>query len=128
MLAKIKYPSKTEIGQLFAFCLTIINTLAIYSIITEMPALVLRLVVWDNIGAVAYSLCFALVETLGVFVLIAVGAILVVSFLKGAYFAITALLLWPTFTWHPMHICRWMREFLLFLSRALGWFILCREL
>ena len=94
-LKQLKLPPKPEIWQLFAFYLSIANSLAVYSIISEMPALVLRLTEWDVVGAVAYSLVFVLVESVVSVAVVTFCAIVIQSFARMTHFKVLAVSLWP---------------------------------
>jgi hypothetical protein len=53
------------------------NSFAFYSIFHEMPSLILRLRAWDIVGSVAYTLMFALFESLVFCVVFSVAATLI---------------------------------------------------
>jgi hypothetical protein len=79
-----------------SFCLSVVNSFAVFSIVKEMPVLILRLRTWDVIGAAAYSITFALVEGLVVFCILTCCAVLMRVITKQRHFILYAVLLWPT--------------------------------
>ncbi|MGC9398899.1 MAG: hypothetical protein ACP5HM_07160 [Anaerolineae bacterium] len=55
---------------MFVIVLSIVNTVAIYSVLWELPSLRMRMYVWDIVGVASYALTFALIESLGLFMLV----------------------------------------------------------
>lgn len=78
------------------FFLSVLNTWAVFSILQEMPSLVMRYNMWNVIGAVAYSLFFALVESIIVFLLTSFSATVLHSLIKPKYIKVFTITLWPT--------------------------------
>jgi hypothetical protein len=62
-----KFPPKAALYPTFAGCATVIHAWAIPSMLQGVPSLMMRLPPADVIGGIAYSLTFALFESLLVF-------------------------------------------------------------
>ena len=58
-----RLPEKRELWRFLSLWLVYANSFALYSVFHEMPSLILRLRVWDIVGSVAYTLMFALFES-----------------------------------------------------------------
>lgn len=89
-------PSRQQAFEFFAFCIFLVQTWAIYSLLREVPSLLLRLDMWDFIGAGAYTFAFALIESLGLFVLFYALAVLLPAPILKDEFIVRALLIFFT--------------------------------
>jgi hypothetical protein len=65
-------PTKKEAWQFFAIWVCLVNSIAVYSLLRESRSLILRFTISDIIGSVAYTLSFALLESVGLFVVLSV--------------------------------------------------------
>ena len=66
----------------------------------EVPAWILRLTIWDLVGVVAYSLVFALVESILVFlVVLLLGIITPTRLIQGKFVALSTVLVFLTSLW-----------------------------
>ena len=99
MLTSLKYkiPSKKETIHSFTACAFPIYIWAIISLLHEIPALILRLSVWDLVGVIAYTISFALVESGIVFcILLTINFTLPPKFFRDKFIAISTLVVFLT--------------------------------
>ena len=60
---KKRLPKKKELFPLFAICALPIHILAIFGVLIEIPAMILRFGIWDIVASASYTLTFALAES-----------------------------------------------------------------
>lgn len=85
--------SKQKAYEFFSFCIFLVQSWAIYSLLREMPSLLLRLNTWDIVGAAAYTFTFALIESLGIFAIFYILAVLLPAPILKDEFIVRALLI-----------------------------------
>lgn len=66
---KERFPARQDWLPIFSVCAFVVHGWAIFSLLREIPSLLLRLGIGDILGAIAYTLTFALVESLLFFAL-----------------------------------------------------------
>jgi hypothetical protein len=95
-----RFPSKRDIALVFVSCVFVVHSWSILALLIEMPALLLRLSVWELIGVIAYAQVLALLESMVVLlVLVLTAAILPSRFLKDRFAAQGSMLVLLTSTW-----------------------------
>jgi hypothetical protein len=108
----------------FAACAFPIHVWAILCLLNEVPAWLMRLSAWELIGATAYTLAFALLETVIVFlILISLGIILPAKVLRDKFVALGSTMVFLGSVWaviaHHGRVPLWSNSRLL-----LTWLIL----
>lgn len=73
---KNRIPSKSELITVFVACMIPVHIWAIFNVLREVPAWILRMSMWEMIGVIAYTQVFALFESLILFILILLAAII----------------------------------------------------
>ncbi|NBD36307.1 MAG: hypothetical protein GVY30_09980 [Chloroflexi bacterium] len=91
--AQSRLPSKQKAYEFFSFCIFLVQTWAIYSLLREMPSLLLRYTVWDIVGAASYTFAFTLLESLGLFAIFYLLTILLPAPILKDEFIIRAVLI-----------------------------------
>jgi len=95
-----RLPSGSEAWLFAGACVSLIHFWAILSFLREVPALLLRMTWWELLAAGAYTLVFALLESLLLFVaLLLVAVILPASWLRDSFAIKGALLLCLLLVW-----------------------------
>jgi hypothetical protein len=61
---RARWPSRRESLLLFGVCVFPVHTWAILNLLSELPGWLVRLSLWDIVGIIAYTLVFALLECL----------------------------------------------------------------
>lgn len=70
VIFKERFPARKDWLPIFAVCAFAVHGWAIFSLLREIPSLLLRLGLGDLLGAIAYTLTFALAESLLFFALV----------------------------------------------------------
>lgn len=87
-------PPRRELYQFLAIWLAFVNTWATFSWLREVPSLIRRLNLWDLAGSLAYTYTFALAESLAIFTLFTLLALLIPGrWLRYVSFALRALVI-----------------------------------
>jgi len=95
-----RLPSNRDISLLFASCVFPVHVWSIFNVLREVPAWILRLSSWEFIGIIAYTLAFALLESVIILLtLIFLGTILPARFLRDRFVAQSSMLVLLTSGW-----------------------------
>jgi hypothetical protein len=62
--------SKDKIALAFTTCVALVNMWAVFNLLETIPSWVLQLNAWEIIGGISYTLTFALIESVFLFVLV----------------------------------------------------------
>jgi hypothetical protein len=84
---KTRLPSRQSVRNIFTTSVIVIQAWAFFNLFREVPAIRLRLVLWDVIGTVAYIQAFALLESLFVMVLVVLLGMLLPDRLRQTKFS-----------------------------------------
>lgn len=97
---KNRVSSRQELAYIFAVCIFPVHVWLIINVLREVPAWILRLTTWDLVGVVAYSLVFALVESILVFlVILLLGVMTPARLIQGKFVALSTALVFLTSLW-----------------------------
>jgi len=97
---KNRFPSRQETILAFAACVFPIHAWAIYRTLSELPAWLQRLTLWDLIGAVAYTQVFALFESVGLLsILVFSSALLPARLFRHRFVAQSSTAVFLTSAW-----------------------------
>jgi hypothetical protein len=79
--------SKDKIALAFTTCVALVNMWAVFNLLETIPSWVLQLNAWENIEGISYTLTFALIESVFLFVLVIIVNIVVPKqfLLKNSY-------------------------------------------
>lgn len=92
--------SRDDLVVVFAVSVFVIHVWAIYNLLKEIPAWILRLSYWELAGVISYSLLFALVESVIVLIfLIILAAILPARVFRDKFVAISTVFVFLAAVW-----------------------------
>jgi hypothetical protein len=92
--------SRENLALLFAVCVFSVHAWAIFRILNEVPAWLLRLDIWDMAGAAAYTMVFALLESVGFFsVVLILGVILPIPSFRRRFVSQASMFVLLTSVW-----------------------------
>lgn len=95
-----RLPSKQDIALTFAVCAFPVHVWAIINLFREIPAWMLRLSLWELTGVIAYTLVFALVESvILLFALLVLSALLPARFLRDRFVSLGTGIVFLTSIW-----------------------------
>lgn len=95
-----RIPSNKDIFLAFASCTFPIYVWAIANLLREVPALILRLSVWDLVGVIAYTLNFALIESVLVLImLLLLSVVFPAKFIRDKFVVFSTVIVFITSIW-----------------------------
>ena len=95
-----RFPSRRDVLLLFAACVFPIHIWSIINLLYELPAWMLRSDLWDVAGMVAYTLAFALFESICVLlVLLLICVVLPTRFPRDRVLALGSMVVFVTSAW-----------------------------
>ena len=100
MTLRRRFASREYLISAFAVCVFVIHVWAIYNLLREVPAWVLRLSFTELIGVIAYTQVFALLESILIFLLlIGLGALLPAGWYRNRFGSLSAAIVLVTSAW-----------------------------
>ena len=95
-----RFASREYLISAFAICVFVIHVWAIYNLLKEVPAWVLRLSFPELVGVIAYTQVFALFESILIFLLlIGLGAVLPAKWYRNKFGSLSVAIVLITSAW-----------------------------
>ena len=110
-ISRNRLPSRHDLYLLFGACVLPVHIRAIFSVLQEFPSLILRMTLWELVAASAYSLTFALSESLLIMLAVTLLTILIPPrWLEGCFAVRGTLLLCASLPWLYLCLTRGIRS------------------
>lgn len=98
-----RIPSNKDIFLAFASCAFPIYVWAIANLLREVPALILRLGAWDLVGVIAYTLSFALIESVLVLImLLLLSVVFPAKFIRDKFVVFSTVIVFIASIWFEL--------------------------
>lgn len=98
-----RFPSRDEMLYGLAACTLPVFIWSIINMLKEIPAWILRMSTWDLVGAISYTQAFALIESIIVFLLILVLALILPErFFRNKFLTLTAMIVSISTFWFAL--------------------------
>jgi hypothetical protein len=95
-----RFPSRRDVLLVFAACAFPVHVWAIISMLWEFPAWILILTPWNMAGVIAYTLAFALLESLTIlFGLLVLAIVLPGRWFRDSFVALSTMAVFVTTGW-----------------------------